>query len=73
MCGQNVRRCPAIAREVVSARHEVGNHTDSHPRLDFHLPEFIYREMALAQESIRQTTGPIPSCFALPTACAGSD
>src|SRR5271168_2035346 len=53
MCGTNVRRLPAIAREVRSQGHEIGNHTDTHPRLDFKSPEYIYREMALAQETIQ--------------------
>ena len=35
MCGQNVRRLPQIARQVAAAGHEIGNHTDSHPRLSF--------------------------------------
>jgi peptidoglycan/xylan/chitin deacetylase (PgdA/CDA1 family) len=66
MCGGNVRRCPAIARDVAAAGHEVGNHTYSHPRLDFHSPEFIYHEMALAQETIRAATGQIPRLFRAP-------
>lgn len=66
MCGANVRRCPAVARAVASAGHEIGNHTDSHPRLSFRSPEFIYRELVLAQESIRQTTGAIPRLFRAP-------
>jgi peptidoglycan-N-acetylglucosamine deacetylase len=66
MCGENVRRCPEIARAVRSAGHELGNHTDSHPRLDFHSPEFIYREIALAQETIRETTGATPRLFRAP-------
>src|SRR5579864_5637273 len=48
MCGRNVRRCPAIAKQVAAQGHEIGNHSDSHPYLSFHLPEFIYRELALA-------------------------
>jgi len=66
MCGKNVRRCPSIARAVAAAGHEIGNHTDSHPRLDFHSPEFMYREIALAQETIRQTTGTLPRFFRAP-------
>jgi Polysaccharide deacetylase len=38
MCGQNMRRCPAIARAVVAQGHEIGNHTDSHPSLLFDPP-----------------------------------
>ncbi len=66
MCGKNVRRCPSIAKAVAAAGHEIGNHTDSHPRLDFHMPEFIYQEMALAQETIRATTGVLPALFRAP-------
>src|SRR5579863_5127789 len=35
MCGSNVRRFPEVAREVLKRGHEIGNHTDTHPRLDF--------------------------------------
>jgi peptidoglycan/xylan/chitin deacetylase (PgdA/CDA1 family) len=58
MCGQNVRRLREIAQKVSAAGHEIGNHTDSHPALYFKSPEFIYRELALAQESISQITEP---------------
>src|SRR5580698_3980068 len=66
MCGKNVRRLPQIARQVAAAGHEIGNHTDSHPRLSFHSPEFIYSELALAQETIRQVTGRTPALFRAP-------
>ena len=66
MCGENVRRCTGIAREVASAGHEIGNHTDTHPRLDFHSTEFIHREMALAQEAIQGATGQQPRLFRAP-------
>jgi peptidoglycan/xylan/chitin deacetylase (PgdA/CDA1 family) len=58
MCGKNVRRLKEIAAEVSAAGHEIGNHTDTHPALYFKSPEFIYREMALAQEAIMQITKP---------------
>jgi peptidoglycan/xylan/chitin deacetylase (PgdA/CDA1 family) len=58
MCGQNVRRLTDIAREVSAAGHEIGNHTDTHPALYFKSPEFIYREMAAAQETISLITKP---------------
>ena len=66
MCGANVRRCPAIARLVVAGGHELGNHTDSHARLNFHTPGFIYHEVALAQETIQQITGVTPKLFRAP-------
>ncbi len=66
MCGANVRRCPEVARAVAEAGHEIGNHTDSHPRLNFKSPAFIQRELATAQESIRQITGAVPGLFRAP-------
>lgn len=66
MCGKNVRRLPGIAREVRAQGHEIGNHTETHPRLNFKSPEFIYREIALAQETIQVTTGVTPRLFRAP-------
>jgi peptidoglycan/xylan/chitin deacetylase (PgdA/CDA1 family) len=66
MCGQNVRRCPDVAREVGQRGHQIGNHTDSHPRFDFKSSSFIYREMATAQEAIEKATGVTPQWFRAP-------
>lgn len=66
MCGANVRRLNHIARDVAAAGHEIGNHTDSHPPLYFKSPEFIYRELALAQESIYKLTRVTPRFFRAP-------
>jgi len=66
MCGQNVRRLPAIARQVAEAGHEIGNHTDSHPRLDFKPADFIEREIDLAQQTIQSHTGMMPRFFRAP-------
>jgi peptidoglycan/xylan/chitin deacetylase (PgdA/CDA1 family) len=66
MCGKNVRRLPRIAREVGARGHEIGNHSDTHPRLNFKSPEFIYGEMALAQETIQSETGVTPRLFRAP-------
>jgi peptidoglycan-N-acetylglucosamine deacetylase len=66
MCGKNVRRCAGIARQVAAQGHEIGNHTDSHPHLNLHLPEFVYRELALAQETIHLNTGVTPRLFRAP-------
>jgi len=64
--GANVRRLPSVAREVASAGHEIGNHTDSHPLLALKSPAFIQRELAVAQESIEQATGIRPGYFRAP-------
>lgn len=66
MCGQNVERLPAVARQVAAAGHQIGNHTDSHPRLDFCSSDFIYRELAAAQEKIIRHTGVTPRLFRAP-------
>ena len=65
-CGRNVRRLPVVSREVLSAGHEIGNHTDSHPRLNFKSSAFIYRELARAQGSIQDATGISPRLFRAP-------
>ncbi len=65
-CGSNVRRLPQVAREVLSAGHELGNHSDSHPRLDFKSSRFIYRELEQAQDSIHHATGIYPRLFRAP-------
>jgi len=66
MCGANVRRLKEIAREVAAAGHEIGNHSDSHAPLYFKSPEFIYRELALAQETIHRMTRATPRFFRAP-------
>jgi peptidoglycan-N-acetylglucosamine deacetylase len=65
-CGANVRRLPQMAQEVMAAGHELGNHTDSHPRLCFKTQGFIYREMHSAQVTIEQMTGARPRLFRAP-------
>jgi peptidoglycan/xylan/chitin deacetylase (PgdA/CDA1 family) len=66
MCGRNVRRFPEIARDVVAAGHDLGNHTESHNYLHFRSREQIYRELAMAQQSIRTVTGCRPRWFRPP-------
>jgi len=65
-CGANVRRLPEVAREVVRRGHEVGNHSDTHPRFYFRKPEFIREELARAQEAITGTTGVSPTLYRAP-------
>lgn len=66
MCGENVRRLGEIVRSVAAAGHEIGNHTESHAALYLKSPEFIYREVAQAQESILKTTSVAPKLFRAP-------
>jgi len=66
MCGANVERLPEIARAVAAAGHEIGNHSDTHPRFDFCSSEFIYRELAEAQRKIAGATNISPKLFRAP-------
>jgi peptidoglycan/xylan/chitin deacetylase (PgdA/CDA1 family) len=65
-CGANVRRLPSAAREVASAGHEIGNHTDTHPLLALKSPGFIQSELEAAQEAIEDCTGIRPRHFRAP-------
>jgi len=65
-CGANVRRLPQIAREVARRGHEVGNHSDTHPKFYFRRTEFITNELARAQATIAETTGVAPALYRAP-------
>jgi len=66
MCGRNVERLPQIAREVAAAGHEIGNHSDTHTRLDFRSAAFIYEELGAAQRKITEAAGMTPKLFRAP-------
>jgi peptidoglycan/xylan/chitin deacetylase (PgdA/CDA1 family) len=66
VCGRNVERLPAIARAVVGAGHEIGNHSYSHPALYLRSRGFICRELSAAQSIISDTTGTTPKLFRAP-------
>ena len=66
VCGANVERLPAVAREIVSAGHEIENHSYSHPRFDFRSRAFIHGELARAQEVIGSSTWRVPTLFRSP-------
>jgi peptidoglycan/xylan/chitin deacetylase (PgdA/CDA1 family) len=64
--GANVRRLPGVAREIVAAGHEIGNHTDTHPMLALKSPAFIEGQLARAQEAVHSATGQRPRYFRAP-------
>lgn len=66
MCGKNVERLPAVARAVAAAGHEIGNHSDTHPRFDFCSADFICDELVRGQRKIAEHTGVTPKLFRAP-------
>lgn len=65
-CGANVRRLPDVTRAALAAGHEIGNHTENHAALYLRTPDFIYGELAAAQDSIHAVTGNRPRYFRPP-------
>jgi peptidoglycan/xylan/chitin deacetylase (PgdA/CDA1 family) len=65
-CGANIRRVPEIAREVRTAGHEIGNHSDSHPLCCFRAPSFIAGDFARAQQTFGETLGVQPTLMRAP-------
>jgi peptidoglycan/xylan/chitin deacetylase (PgdA/CDA1 family) len=66
VCGLHVRRLPGVARALVAAGHELGNHTDTHARLWLRSTAFLREEIGRAQESIAEVTGITPRLFRAP-------
>jgi peptidoglycan/xylan/chitin deacetylase (PgdA/CDA1 family) len=65
-CGANVARLPGVAREVLAAGHEIGNHSQTHPLFCFRSPRFMEEEIRRAQETIAEHTGAAPAWFRAP-------
>jgi peptidoglycan/xylan/chitin deacetylase (PgdA/CDA1 family) len=65
-CGVNVRRLPALARQVLAAGHEIGNHSDTHPYFCLRSPAGMQRELTRAQAAIEDVTGATPRFFRAP-------
>ncbi len=66
MVGQFVEQRPNIARSVVEAGHDVGNHTWSHPNLIFTPPADLERQLTRTQKAIADATGITPELFRPP-------
>jgi peptidoglycan-N-acetylglucosamine deacetylase len=65
-CGANVRRLPAIARQVLAAGHEIGNHSDTHPYFCLCSPPAMLQQLTRAQVAIEDATGARPRFFRAP-------
>jgi peptidoglycan/xylan/chitin deacetylase (PgdA/CDA1 family) len=57
LIGSHVRRAKQLAREIVSAGHSIGNHTETHPNLAFLGTSRITEELEKCTEAIGETTG----------------
>src|SRR2546430_9756740 len=66
LVGEPVRRFPAVARRVVGAGHEVGNHTWRHRKLHVLGPRRIREELERAHELITEATGASLRTFRAP-------
>lgn len=64
--GKNVRLHPEVARQVVAAGHEVGNHSMSHPNLRKQSLKTVRKEIGDTQALIEKTTGYRPYMFRPP-------
>ena len=66
MVGAHARRHPALARQVRTAGHEIGNHTEHHVKLHVRGPAKIRREMEAGHASITEVAGTAPRVFRAP-------
>jgi peptidoglycan/xylan/chitin deacetylase (PgdA/CDA1 family) len=66
VCGYNAARLPEILKAIVEDGHEIGNHTWSHPRLDFASSAKMRDEIGRTQKLIEEITGSKPSLFRAP-------
>jgi peptidoglycan/xylan/chitin deacetylase (PgdA/CDA1 family) len=66
MVGAHVQQYPSIARQVVAAGHEIGNHTQHHVKLHVRGPRRIRRELEQAHNVITTVTGIAPRAFRAP-------
>lgn len=61
LTGKEIEAHPDLAKKIIEAGHEVGNHTYSHAKNVFKSPSFIENEILKTNELIRQMgyTGPM--------------
>lgn len=66
LVGENVKRYPDLAARIVAGGHEIGNHSYSHPRLQFLSPAAAKEELDRADAILRRLTGRPPRFFRPP-------
>lgn len=66
ICGQNAERLPGILEAIARDGHEIGNHTWSHPRLDFASRDTMRTEIGRTQDLVSRIAGTAPRLFRAP-------
>jgi peptidoglycan/xylan/chitin deacetylase (PgdA/CDA1 family) len=66
LVGEQVRRNPALAREILAAGHSIGLHCDRHRNLLRLAPWQVRDDIARALESIEDATGHSPTLYRPP-------
>jgi len=66
LVGEQVRRNPALAREIVQAGHHIGLHCDRHRNLLRLAPHQVRQDIARAQATIVEVTGCAPALYRPP-------
>ena len=66
LIGKYVRQRPEIARAVLAAGHEIGNHTYSHPNLIFVSAARLRQELEDCNKALEDSLGITPSLFRPP-------
>lgn len=65
--GRWVKNHPELAKMIVAAGHEVGNHSYSHPDMKRISSELVRQEIAKTNQVIKATTGIVPTWLAPPS------
>ncbi|HEX3510053.1 MAG TPA: polysaccharide deacetylase family protein [Solirubrobacteraceae bacterium] len=72
LVGEQVRRNPGIARELVAAGHQIGLHCDRHRNLLRLAPWQVGDDLARALDSIGEATGEAPALYRPPYGVANA-
>jgi peptidoglycan-N-acetylglucosamine deacetylase len=66
LLGEQAIRFPQLARDIAAGGHAIGNHAYHHANLAFKQRQFVYREIAAANEAITEASGVTPKLFRPP-------
>ena len=66
LLGKHVDRWPELAREILAAGHQLGNHGYHHRKLHLRGPTYVRRDLSMGADAIERATGARPSFFRAP-------